>query len=76
MSPQYLSFLQFIAQTNVIITADVAPIGEKNISLKKKIDETLVGVSSIQHVLVAKRTGERVNMEVNRDMYLEEVCSM
>ena len=57
-----------------MITADEAPFGRNTIPLKKKIDEALIGVSSVQHALVAHRTGGGVHMEEHRDMYLEEVC--
>ena len=61
-----------IAQAKVVITADAAPFGESHIPLKRKVDEVLDG-ASIQHVLVAKRTGEEVHMKENRDKNLEEV---
>lgn len=62
-----------IVEAKVIITADLAPCGENHIPLKKKVDEALDGGTSIQHVLVARRTGEKVNMKENRDKHLEEV---
>jgi acetyl-CoA synthetase len=61
-----------IVAAKVMITADEAPFGRNTIPLKKKIDEALIGVSSVQHVLVARRTGGGVHMEEHRDMYLEE----
>ena len=71
----YSGIKLFPATAKIIITADEAPFGQSHISLKKKIDDALIGTSSIQQVLVAHRTGEKVHMEKNRDMYLEEVCT-
>lgn len=62
-----------IVEAKVIITADLAPCGEHHIPLKKKVDEALDAGTSIQHVLVARRSGEKVNMKENRDKHLEEV---
>lgn len=62
-----------IAEAKVMITADAALFGESHIPLKKKIDEALDERTSIQHVLVAKRTGEKVEMKEGRDKHLEEV---
>ena len=59
-----------------MITADAALLGESHIPLKKKVDEVLDGGTSIQHVLVAKRTGEKVDMKENRDKDLEEVDTL
>ena len=57
----------------MLITADEAPIGDKVIPLKQKVDEALKnGTTSIEHVLVAKRTGSNVPMS-DRDISLEEV---
>ena len=57
----------------MLITADEAPIGEKTFPLKKRVDKTLEDATTIQHVLVAKRTGKKVSMTKGRDIFLEQV---
>ena len=57
----------------MLITADEAPIEDTVIPLKQRVDEALRdGTTSIQHVLVAKRTGNKVPM-TDRDISLEKV---
>ena len=63
----------FKDNVKVLITADEAPIGDKVIPLKQKVDEALKnGTTSIEHVLVAQRTGRNVPMS-DRDIALKEV---
>jgi len=57
----------------VLITADEAPIGEKTFLLKERVDKALEGSTTIQHVLVARRTGKKVSMAKGRDISLEKV---
>ena len=57
----------------VLITADEAPIGEIFFPLKKRLDKALEDSPTIQHVLVAKRTGKHVSMRQGRDISLEKV---
>lgn len=57
----------------MLITANEAPIEDHVIPLKQNVDEALKdGTTSIQHVLVAKRTDKKVPMTA-RDISLEEV---
>lgn len=70
----YLYFYTYIKDNaKVLITANEATIGDKAIPLKRRVDEALKDrTTSIEHVLVAKRTGRNVPMS-NRDISLKEV---
>ena len=57
----------------MLITADEAPIGDRIIPLKEKVDKVLEGTTPIKHVLVAKRTQKDVPMKKGRDISLEKV---
>ena len=61
------------AQAKLVITADGgfrrgAPAG-----LKASVDEALQSTSTIEHVLVAKRTGQPTAMQDGRDVWWDEV---
>ena len=60
------------AQCNIVITADGAYRGNKDIPLKSIIDEALVTCPSIQKVIVLTRTGIPVSMMGGRDCWWEE----
>ncbi len=60
------------AQCNIVITADGAYRGNKDIPLKSIIDEALVTCPSIQKVIVLTRTGIPVSMIEGRDCWWEE----
>lgn len=61
----------------LVITADQQVRGGKQLPLKSIVDEAIAlgGCESIEHVLVVKRTGEKVNMHEGRDQWLEEIAS-
>jgi acetyl-CoA synthetase len=56
----------------LLITSDGAYRGNKTIAMKAISDEALEQTSSIEKVLVVKRTGEAVNMQADRDLWLED----
>ncbi len=60
------------AQCNIVVTADGAYRGNKNIPLKSIIDDALVTCPSVQHVIVLTRTGIPVSMIKNRDAWWED----
>ena len=60
------------AQAKVVVTADEGLRGGKVIPLKKITDRAIEGMSTVETVLVAKRTGNDVPMQVGRDHWLEE----
>ncbi len=55
----------------LVITADGGYRGSKTIDLKTIVDEALKSCDSVEKVIVAKRTGETINMVENRDFWLE-----
>jgi acetyl-CoA synthetase len=57
------------AQCNVVVTADGAFRGAKQIPLKSVVDEALKTCPSVQKVIVLKRTGMEIKMENGRDVW-------
>ena len=60
------------AQCSMVITADGGNRGNKEISLKDIIDEALNNTTTVEKVIVLKRTGSTVNMRAGRDVWLHE----
>lgn len=59
------------ADCKMVITSDGSYRGAKTLDLKSIVDEALEECDCVKHVLVAKRTGEKVNMKENRDFWLQ-----
>ncbi len=57
------------AQCNIVITADGAFRGAKQIPLKSIIDEALVSCSSVKKVIVLERTKGDIEMKPDRDVW-------
>ncbi len=64
------------SQSKVLITCDGAYQRGKIVPLKQIVDEALQRAATIESVLVMKRTGEPVNMEAGRDMWLHELMAL
>jgi len=62
--------------SKVLIVSDGAYLRGKIVPLKEIADEALQRAGGIEHVLVVKRTGQEVNMEVGRDMWLHELMNL
>lgn len=62
------------SQCKVVLTSDGAYRGNKQLPMKATVDEALKNCPSITHVLVYKRTGEKVNMQSGRDFDWESEC--
>jgi acetyl-CoA synthetase len=62
--------------SKVLIVADGAYQRGKIVPLKNIADEALQRAGGIEHVLVVKRTGQEVNMEQGRDMWLHELMAL
>jgi acetyl-CoA synthetase len=58
---------------SVLITADQSPRGGKKTPLKENADEALQDTSTIENVVVVRRTGDDVPMEEGRDQYWDEL---
>ena len=57
----------------MVITSDGSFRGAKTLNLKGIVDEALEECKGVDTVLVAKRTGESINMKKDRDFWLEEL---
>ena len=57
----------------VLITANATPLNGKILKLKESLENVLDDKSKVQHVLVFKRTNDKVPMKAGRDEWLEEV---
>ena len=64
------------SQCKVLITQDTGVRGEnQSISMKKNADNAVSQTPSIEHVVVVRRTGEIVNMDVEKDIWWHEAVS-
>ncbi len=62
-------------RSNVVITADEGVRGGRKIPLKANTDEAIKKVGNVDHVIVVKRTGGAVNMELVRDVWYHEAAA-
>ncbi len=60
------------AQCKVVVTADGAYRGNKEIPLKSTVDDALIGCPSVQKVIVLTRTRTPVSMLKGRDIWWEQ----
>ncbi len=57
----------------VLVTADQSPRGGQKTPLKENSDKALQDTSSVENVIVVRRTGDDVPMEDGRDHYWDEL---
>lgn len=57
------------ANCNLVLTSDGLYRGNKQIGLKSIVDEALKNCTSVEKVIVLKRTGEEVQMQAERDIW-------
>jgi acetyl-CoA synthetase len=60
------------AKCKVVVTANEGLRGGKRIPLKKTVDRAIEGMSTVETVLVARRTDNDVEMRPGRDLWLDE----
>ncbi|MEO1087744.1 MAG: AMP-binding protein, partial [Acidobacteriota bacterium] len=60
------------AEARVVVTADQGLRGGRTIPLKKTVDDAVRGLSQVDTVLVARRTGGEVPMAQGRDLWLDD----
>ena len=60
------------SQSRIVITADEAKRGGKTIPLKMIVDAAVKDCSSVEHVLVLKRTGGQIDWTMGRDLWWHE----
>lgn len=63
------------ARAVAVITSDGSYRGAKSIAVKSLIDEALQQCESVKTVIVAKRTGDPVDMKAGRDYWWEEAVA-
>ncbi len=63
------------AQAKILITADGGYRGDKTIPLKETADAALEMSTSVEKMIVVKRTGVPVNMKENRDVWWHEMMT-
>ncbi|MBI2931832.1 MAG: acetate--CoA ligase [Planctomycetes bacterium] len=61
------------SQSKIVVTADGSYRRGQIVPLKKNTDEALVGVSSVEKVVVFRRTGQAVDMGGPRDVWWDDV---
>jgi len=59
-------------QAKMVLTSDGNFRGAKSIPVKKVVDEALEKTTTIENVIVFKRTGENVEMKSGRDIWWDE----
>ncbi len=63
------------ADCSLVITADGGYRRGAPSALKPNVDQALKETSTVKHVLVARRTGEEVDMEEGRDVWWDEIVN-
>jgi len=64
------------SESRVLVTADGGYMRGKAINLKAIADEALQRAGTVEHVIVVRRTKEKINMEVGRDYYYDELMAL
>src|ERR1700716_1783779 len=62
-------------KSNVVITADEGLRGGRKVPLKANTDAAIAKCGGVDHVIVVKRTGAAVNMELVRDVWSHEAAA-
>lgn len=60
------------AKCKMVITADEGLRGKKIIQLKRLVDEAVLACPTIEHVLVAQRTGNKIPFYAPRDIWMRD----
>src|SRR5436309_1077885 len=63
-------------KSNVVITADEGLRGGRKVPLKANTDAAIAKVGGVDHVIVVKRTGGKVDMEPGRDVWYHEAAAV
>ena len=64
------------SESKVLITADGGYLRGKIVPLKAIVDEAVDRAEVVEHVIVVRRTGEKVPMEADRDYYYDELMAL
>ncbi len=60
------------SKSTVIVTTDGLHRGAKQIPMKTTVDEAVKGLDFVKSVIVARRTGEKIPMQADRDIWWED----
>src|SRR5262245_64536399 len=71
-SPESLAGRIADCKSNVIITADEGVRGGRKVPLKANADAAIEKVGGVDHVIVVRRTGAKVDMQHGRDVWYHE----
>jgi acetyl-CoA synthetase len=63
------------AQAKVVITADGQNRRGQQLGLKPNVDTALLNTSSVEKVLVVRRTGQNVSMQEGRDVWWHDIVA-
>ena len=63
-------------KSNVVITADEGLRGGRKVPLKANVDAAIAKVGGVDHVIVVRRTGAKVDMDPVRDVYYHEAATV
>ena len=63
-------------QSRVVITADEGLRGGRKIPLKANVDAAIAKAGNVDHVIVVRRTGGKVDMDPVRDVWHHEAADM
>ena len=62
-------------QAKLVITSDGNFRGQKTIEVKRLVDQALEKTQSVQNVIVLKRTGQKIFMKTDRDIWWRDLIS-
>src|SRR6476646_55509 len=62
--------------SKVVITADEGLRGGRKVPLKANVDAAIAKVGGVDHVIVVRRTGAKVEMDPVRDVYYDEAAKV
>jgi acyl-coenzyme A synthetase/AMP-(fatty) acid ligase len=63
-------------KSNVVVTADEGLRGGRKVPLKANVDAAIAKVGGVDHVIVVKRTGGKIDMDPVRDVYYHEAAKV
>jgi acetyl-CoA synthetase len=63
-------------KSNVVITADEGLRGGRKVPLKANVDAAIAKVGGVDHVIVVRRTGAKVDMDPVRDVYYDDASKV
>ena len=73
-SPESLSDRINDSSCKIVITQDTGVRGNKtNIPMKENVDKALLSCSTVDNVIVVKRTGTEIDMKPNRDLWWNDI---